>query len=70
MLDGQEIHSIKRRELARQIGILTQISSVYFPYTVYETAAFGRYSRINGIFGGMTGEDRSYIDHCLETVGL
>lgn len=69
-LDGTEICSIRRKELARKIGIMTQVTHVYFPYTILDTVSLGRYAHQNGIFTQITGEEREYVEHCLERVGL
>ncbi len=69
-LGGRDIRRIPRKELARQTGILSQISSVYFPYTVFDTVALGRYAHIQGVFGQLSPEDRAFAEQCLERVGL
>lgn len=69
-IDDREIRSLRKKELARKIGILTQITSVYFPYTVFDTVALGRYAHLQGILGGLSSADREYVEECMDMVGL
>lgn len=69
-LGGADIRRVRRRELARKIGILTQISSVYFPYTVFDTVALGRYAHQSGMFAQLSGQDRDCVAACLDKVGM
>lgn len=69
-LEGTDIRRIPRKQLARQVGLLSQVSAAAFPYTVYETAALGRYAHIKGVFGQLSGADREFVEQCLERVGL
>ena len=65
-----EISQIQRKTLAKQVALLTQISSVYFPYTVYETVALGRYCHIDSVLPRLTAVDKEIIEDSLEKVGL
>lgn len=42
-LDGINLHTMKRKEIASRIAMMMQISQTYFSYTVEETVALGRY---------------------------
>ncbi len=70
LLDQVSTRRIRKKELARKIGIMTQISNVYFPYTIAETVALGRYAHRNGVFAQLTPSDRDYVEECIERVGL
>ena len=71
LLDGQEVSGMKRRALAARIAVMSQINSVYFPYTVYDTVMLGRYQHMRGrLFGGPSAEDRAMVERCLESTGL
>ena len=42
------IADLKRKELGRAIGVVSQSSYVSFPFTGYDAVMMGRYSRISG----------------------
>lgn len=70
-IDGKSISSMKRTEVARKIAVMSQISSIYFSYTVYETVLLGRYLHMkNGAFKEPSSIDREYTDKCLKAVDL
>ena len=71
IIDGQPSKSMKRSEIASHVAVLSQVSSVFFPYTVYDTVMLGRYQYMKGnIFGGPSAEDKEMVESCLETVHL
>jgi iron complex transport system ATP-binding protein len=61
-LDGREVSSFSRKALARKIALLGQNSELYFPYSVYDTAALGRYPHGGGFL-----RDRSRADDLIIT---
>jgi iron complex transport system ATP-binding protein len=67
---GRDMRTLKRGELAKTIGLLGQASRFYFPYTVYETVALGRYAYGKGFPPGLRGEDRRIIDATLRRLEL
>ena len=69
-IKGRETTVFSRKELAQQIALLGQVSPLYFPYTVYETVAMGRYPYRKGWFGGLDNADRTSIEEALATLGL
>jgi iron complex transport system ATP-binding protein len=71
LLDGKDIRSMNRREIASKIAVMTQISSIYFPYTVYETVMLGRYKHTkNSFFGIPTKKDREIVERCMKTTDI
>ena len=68
-IDGQEISSLSRRELSGSVALFSQIPSVYFGYTVYDTVAMGRYLKQRGAFCESK-QDREATLSCLERLGL
>jgi len=70
LLEGKAVGALRRRELAKKVGILSQLSAVSFPYTVFDTVALGRYAHQKGIFGELSKEDRSHVEDCLSRLGL
>jgi iron complex transport system ATP-binding protein len=68
---GRDIATMKRAQIASKAALLSQQSSVYFPYTVYETVLMGRYLHMKkGFFPSHTAEDRRSVLECIERVGL
>ena len=71
LLDGQEISTRKRRELAGRVALMSQINTVYFPYTVYDAVMLGRYQHMKGsLLGSPSREDRESVERCLEYTDL
>ncbi len=68
-IDGREISAMSRRELSGRVALFSQISSVYFGYTVYDTVAMGRYLKQKGAFSE-SGKDSQATLSCLERLGL
>ncbi|MDR1773905.1 MAG: ABC transporter ATP-binding protein [Clostridioides sp.] len=70
-LDDKSIKSMKRSEIASKIALMSQISTVYFPYTVFEIVMMGRYHKIkNSFFSSPSKTDKEFVEHCLEYTGL
>lgn len=70
-LDGRSIRKMKRRDIAAKIAVMSQVTSVYFPFSVYDTVMLGRYQHMSGrVFGQPTREDREMVEQCLRTVRL
>ena len=69
-MDGEEISSFKRKTLARKVALLTQVSEIYFPYTVYETVALGRYAHQSSLALTLSDKDKAIIEESIAKVGL
>ncbi|MGD9568423.1 MAG: ABC transporter ATP-binding protein [Sedimentibacter sp.] len=70
-IDGTSISAMKRTDVAKKIAVMSQISNIYFSYTVYETVLLGRYLHMkNSAFKEPTIKDRDYADKCLKAVDL
>ena len=66
-----ELRSLSRKDISRNIALMSQISSVYFSYTVYETVALGRYiHNSKRIFSEESKDDKKIVDECIRAVGL
>ncbi len=71
LINDFELKSLSRKDISRNISLMSQISSVYFSYTVYETVALGRYTHNSKrIFSEASEEDKKVIDECIKAVGL
>lgn len=69
-LDNKEVASFNRRELATKIALMSQITQIYFPYTIYETVSLGRYAYTKGIFNTLSAKDKEIVLESIEKVGL
>jgi iron complex transport system ATP-binding protein len=70
-IDGTDINKMKRDQVAKKIAVMSQISNIYFSYSIYETVLLGRYLHMKGrTFKEPSPRDREYVDKCLKTVGL
>ena len=67
---GKEVAGMKRKEISRNIALMTQMSSSYFSYTVFETVALGRYAHQQSFFSGLSIADEDFILECMEEVNL
>lgn len=71
LIHGKSIKKMKRHEIASKVAVMSQISSIYFSYTVFETVLLGRYLYMKGnIFKGPSERDKAYAEECLKAVGL
>ena len=70
LLDGNDTKSLKRKDLAIKIALMTQSSNILFPYSIYDTVALGRYAHLNGIFSKLNKKDEEIINNSLAKVGL
>ena len=68
-IDNIEVSSLKRKELAKKIGLMSQISQIYFPYSVYDAVSIGRYAYNDNLFG-ISKKDKDIILDCIDKVGL
>ncbi len=71
-LDGENLRTCSRRDLARKIAVVPQAAVSDFDFSVEETVAMGRHPHLKR-FQGMTDEDREAISQALEltsTAGL
>jgi iron complex transport system ATP-binding protein len=69
-LEGTDIMSFSRKELAKKIALLGQSSQVYFPYTVYETVSLGRYAYTEGFLKNLSSEDKTMIEDTLKKLDI
>ena len=71
LLDDMPLSRLPRRQIAKKIAVMSQINSVYFSYSVYDTVMLGRYQHMKrSLFGGATAEDRAVVERCLRSTGL
>ena len=71
LLDGRNVTSFKRAELAAQVALMSQLTTLYFPYTVEETVMLGRYRHMRGrLFARPDKADRAAVECCLRMTDL
>ena len=66
---GLTIGKTPRIQVAKTISLMSQINSIYFPYSVYETVMMGRYSYKRGIFSSQNSEDKKIVEESLKQTG-
>lgn len=70
-IDGVDLSRLKRREIACKMAFMSQISSVYFSYTVFETVMLGRYPKMSrSVFATATQADIDFVDTCIAAVDI
>ena len=70
LLEQTEITSISRKNLAQKIALLAQTGGIYFPYSVYDTAALGRFPHSTSLFKNLSAKDHEITRRVLEKLGL
>ena len=70
ILDSNNIENLNRKDLAKNIALMTQTNDIYFPYTVYETVSLGRYAYLNGALCFLSKEDKGIVLEAIKSVGL
>jgi len=51
LLSGQDVRSLSRREIAEKFGVVPQVSSISFPFTVFEVVLMGRTPYVDRLRG-------------------
>lgn len=69
-VDSREVSSFGRKALAKKIAVMSQGQEIYFPFTVADTVALGRYAHSEKFISSLTQKDRALIAEVLEKLGL
>ena len=69
-LDNKNIKNIKRKELAKKIGMLSQIIPINFDFSVFDTVMMGRFIHQDRFFVSNSKEDEEIVINALKTVEL
>ena len=69
-LEGKQVSKLKRKEIASKMAMLSQISQIYFSYTVEEAVMLGRYLYADNFLGIPGKRDREIVSECIEKNGL
>ncbi|MCL2391194.1 MAG: ABC transporter ATP-binding protein [Oscillospiraceae bacterium] len=68
---GKPFKGMKRREISRNIAMLSQQPNLYFAYSVFDTVMMGRYLHIRSrITSTPTKEDKEVVTRSLEAVNM
>ncbi len=68
-LDGRALHDYEAGERARRVGLIPQLHTPAFAYSVREMVLMGRAPHLR-LFGAPSAADRAIADEALENVGL
>src|SRR5699024_921492 len=70
LVNDKNITRFSKKELARTMAVLPQLTSQTFPYTVKDTIALGRYAHHNGLFQTWTETDESILQKILKQTNV
>ena len=71
LIDDVSIKSMKRRDIAKKIGLLSQITHVYFSFSIFETVMMGRFAYgNNNLFNPMPKKDIETVEEALKAVHM
>lgn len=71
LINDKNTADMNRLELSTHMAVMSQISSIYFSYTVYETILLGRYVHMKGgSLRGPSQKDKDFASECMNRVGL
>ncbi|MBM4221792.1 MAG: ABC transporter ATP-binding protein [Gammaproteobacteria bacterium] len=68
-LDGEDLGTLGRRQVARRLGLLLQDEAESFPATVADTVLMGRHPHL-GAFAGASAADQALVDHAMAEMEL
>jgi len=70
-LAGKPLNRMKRKAISTKIAMLSQMSPLYFSYSVYDTVMMGRYvHEKSGLLGAVSAKDKEMVTHCLKSVDM
>lgn len=68
-IDGSDVRSLPRKEVARRVAVVTQREEPAFPMNVRDYVALGRLPH-RGAWGRDTAEDRAAVDRAVVEAGV
>ncbi len=69
-LKERELAKLGRKEISRTVAYMSQLSQIFFSYTVYDTVMMGRYVHSSGVFSGHDKKDEEAVERSLERTGI
>ena len=71
LFQNKSFFDMKRRDISRQIAMLSQQPTIYFSYSVFDTVMMGRYLHIKDRFMGVpSGADKQIVEKSLAAVNM
>lgn len=67
---GISIADLTKKQLAKKVAVLPQLSPQVFPYTVKETVSLGRYAHHRGFFQTWTDKDESIVQKVMKQTNI
>ncbi|MEA4987210.1 MAG: ABC transporter ATP-binding protein [Anaerovorax sp.] len=70
-IDNQNIKNMNRKSLAGKIALFSQMTTIYFDYSIYDTVMMGRYAKKKRrLLSDIDESDVMSVKSALKTVGL
>lgn len=69
LIGSTPLAAMKRKDVAKKIGVVPQVSALSFPFSVYDLVMMGRYAH-KGRFESDTDHDRAVVSECLSRIHL
>ena len=70
LIDGKEVSSMKRKDIAKLIALMPQTNEIYFPYTVNETVLLGTYADSGNSLFGIDPKSAQFAIKCMDDCGV
>ena len=70
LIDGKDVSSMKRKDVAKMIALMPQTNDIYFPYTVNETVLLGTYATTGNSLFGSSAKSVQFAVKCMEDCGV
>ena len=70
LIDGKEVSSMKRKDIAKLIALMPQTNEIYFPYTVNETVLLGTYADSGNSLFGTDPKSAQFAIKCMDDCGV
>lgn len=71
LLQGQNMATISRKDIAKKIAVMSQVTNLSFDFTVYETVMMGRYPhRKDRLFSSVAVQDKQIVQQSLVQVDM
>jgi len=70
-IGGKSVNQMKPKELSSKVAMMSQISGIYFSYSVFDTVMMGRYVHMkNGLLSLPSKDDKNIVLNCLSALHL
>lgn len=69
-INNKNVKNYKRKELAKELGMLSQINQIYFNYSIFDIVMMGRYIHSNKFSFTNSKKDKEIVENALKAVNL